>query len=191
MSLPYALYVHGMGSGAKSGTRSSLGHYLDRYEWLSPELPMEPQGAMTILRDYCQVFNPELIAGTSAGGLYTLFLPAHKKILVNPTWNIDTTLRRIGYGKHAFHCEREDGATQWTLDEPLVQAFRQLRDNTQPIPAQRMVALFSNDDELVGREASKQNARAVQALGYEIVWTSKCGHRLNQPAAKLLATLVL
>ena len=39
---PYALYVHGMGSGAKSGTKSSLGHYLDGYEWLSHELPGKP-----------------------------------------------------------------------------------------------------------------------------------------------------
>lgn len=49
--LPYALYIHGMGSGAKSGTRSSLGHYLDGYEWLSPELPVEPEAAMAILED--------------------------------------------------------------------------------------------------------------------------------------------
>ena len=74
--LPYALYIHGMGSGAKSGTRSSLGHYLDGYEWLSPELPVEPEAAMAILEDYVNVFAPALIAGTSLGGLYLLYLDA-------------------------------------------------------------------------------------------------------------------
>lgn len=190
--LPYALYVHGMGSGAKSGTKSSLGHYLDGYEWLSPELPVEPEAAMAILDDYVGVFSPALIAGTSLGGLYLLYLnaPDATKVAINPTYNIETTLRRIGYGKHPFHCEREDGATEYTIDEPLVKRYAAIRDSRTPMPSRRMVALFSSDDELVGRETAKQNAAALQRLGYEIHWSDKFGHRLNQPAAKLLAKIL-
>lgn len=190
--LPYALYVHGMGSGAKSGTKSSLGHYLDGYEWLSPELPVEPEAAMAILDDYVGVFSPALIAGTSLGGLYLIYLdaPDATKAAINPTYNIETTLRRIGYGKHPFHCEREDGATEYTIDEPLVKRYAAIRDSRTPMPSRRMVALFSSDDELVGREPAKQNAAALQRLGYEIHWSDKFGHRLNQPAAKLLAKIL-
>ncbi len=190
--LPYALYVHGMGSGAKSGTKSSLGHYLDGYEWLSPELPVEPAEAMAILEDYVNVFSPALIAGTSLGGLYLLYLDAPEavKVAINPTYNIETTLRRIGYGKHSYHCEREDGATEYTIDEPLVKRYKAVRDQRTPIPSKRMVAFFSSDDELVGREPAKQNAAALQRLGYEIHWSDKFGHRLNQPAAKLLSKIL-
>ncbi len=190
--LPYALYVHGMGSGAKSGTKSSLGHYLDGYEWLSPELPVEPAEAMAILEDYVNVFSPALIAGTSLGGLYLLYLdvPEAVKVAINPTYNIETTLRRIGYGKHPYHCEREDGATEYTIDEPLVKRYMAVRDQRTPIPSKRMVAFFSSDDELVGREPAKQNAAALQRLGYEIHWSDKFGHRLNQPAAKLLSKIL-
>ncbi len=190
--LPYALYIHGMGSGAKSGTKSSLGHYLDQYEWLSPELPVEPEAAMSILEDYVKVFSPTLIAGTSLGGLYLIYLdaPDAVKVAVNPTYNIETTLRRIGYGRHPFHCEREDGATEYTIDEPLVKRYMALRDQRTPLPSARMIALFSTDDELVGREPAKQNAAALQRLGYEIHWSDKFGHRLNQPAAKLLAKTI-
>ena len=189
---PYALYVHGMGSGAKSGTKSSLGHYLDNYEWLSPELPVEPGEAMTILEDYVKVFSPTLIAGTSLGGLYLLYLdaPEATKVAINPTYNIETTLRRIGYGKHPFHCVREDGATEYTIDEPLVKRYMAVRDSKMPMPSLRMVALFSSDDELVGRESAKQNAAALEKLGYEIHWSDKFGHRLNQPAAKMLAKIL-
>lgn len=192
LPLPYALYVHGMGSGAKSGTKSSLGHYLDGYEWLSPELPVEPAEAMAILEDYVKVFSPELIAGTSLGGLYLLYLdaPEATKVAINPTYNIETTLRRIGYGKHPFHCEREDGATEYTIDEPLVKRYMSVRDDHTPVPSKRMVALFSTDDELVGREPAKQNAAALQRIGYEVHWCDKFGHRLNQPAAKLLAKIL-
>ena len=190
--LPYALYVHGMGSGAKSGTKSSLGHYLDGYEWLSPELPVEPAEAMAILEDYVNVFSPALIAGTSLGGLYLLYLDAPEavKVAINPTYNIETTLRRIGYGKHPYHCEREDGATEYTIDEPLVKRYKAVRDQRTPIPSKRMVAFFSSDDELVGREPAKQNAAALQRLGYEIHWSDKFGHRLNQPAAKMLSKIL-
>ena len=190
--LPYALYVHGMGSGAKSGTKSSLGHYLDGYEWLSPELPVEPEEAMAILEDYVKVFSPALIAGTSLGGLYLLYLdaPEATKVAINPTYNIETTLRRIGYGKHPFHCEREDGATEYVIDEPLVKRYMAVRDQRTPVPSARMVALFSTDDELVGRESAKQNAAALQRLGYEIHWCDKFGHRHNQPAAKLLSKIL-
>jgi hypothetical protein len=190
--LPYALYIHGMGSGAKSGTKSSLGHYLDGYEWLSPELPVEPEEALAILDDYVGVFSPTLIAGTSLGGLYLLSLnaPEATKVAINPTYNIETTLRRIGYGKHPFHCEREDGAREYTIDEPLVKRYMAVRDQRTPLPSKRMVALFSTDDELVGREPAKQNAAALQRFGYEIHWCDKFGHRLNQPAAKLLAKIL-
>lgn len=189
---PYALYVHGMGSGAKSGTKSSLGHYFDGYEWLSPELPVEPEEAMAILEDYVKVFSPTLIAGTSLGGLYLLYLdaPEAEKVAINPTYNIETTLRRIGYGKHPFHCEREDGAKEYTIDEPLVKRYMAVRDRHIPVASKRMVALFSTDDELVGREPAKQNAAALQKMGYEIHWCDKFGHRLNQPAAKLLAKIL-
>ncbi len=190
--LPYALYVHGMGSGAKSGTKSSLGHYLDGYEWLSPELPVEPAEAMAILEDYVNVFSPALIAGTSLGGLYLLYLDAPEavKVAINPTYNIETTLRRIGYGKHPYHCEREDGATEYTIDEPLVKRYMAVRDQRTPMPSKRMVAFFSSNDELVGREPAKQNAAALQRLGYEIHWSDKFGHRLNQPAAKMLSKIL-
>lgn len=188
--MAYALYIHGMGSGAKSGTTSSLGHYLSRYEWLCPELPLDPLQAIAILHDYEQVFQPDLIVGTSVGGLFTLFLDAPTKVTVNATYNIDTTLRRLGYGKHKYHCEREDGATEYTIDEPLVQAYKRFRDTSAPISSPRMIAFFSSDDELIGREPTKQNARSLADLGYEVVWTTKCGHRLNQAAAKQLAALI-
>jgi hypothetical protein len=66
-----------------------------------------------------------------------------------------------------------------------------VRDNRTPQASKRMVALFSTDDELVGREPAKQNASALERLGFEIHWCDKFGHRLNQPAAKMLAKILL
>ena len=191
-SLPYALYIHGLGSGAKSGTKSSLAHYLDGFEWLVPELPLEPLEAMAILADYVKVFSPSLIAGTSLGGFLLLFLdaPLATKVAINPTYNVETTLRRFGYGRHPFLCQRQDGATEFSIDEPLVKRYMALREQNAPLPSARMIAFFSSNDELVGREPAKQNAAALQHFGFEIHWCDKFGHRLNQPAAKLLSKII-
>ena len=126
------------------------------------------------------------------GGLYTLFVKAPEaiKVAINPTYNVEVTLRKLGYGKHKYHCERENGETEYVIDEPLVRKYIHLRDSRHVEPSQRMIALFSSDDELVGREPSKQNAKALESIGYEIYWSDKFGHRLNQPAAKKLASII-
>ena len=72
----------------------------------------------------------------------------------------------------------------------MIQKFIRFRAENQPVPGARNIALFSTDDELVSREPAKQNAAALQRLGYEIHWCDKFGHRLNQPAAKLLAKIL-
>ena len=64
---PYALYIHGLGSSAASGTKSSLARSLDAYEWLSPEITHNPFESLDILNEWVAAFQPALIAGTSMG----------------------------------------------------------------------------------------------------------------------------
>lgn len=192
MMKPYALYIHGMGSGAKSGTKSSLGRYLDQYEWLSPEVSHDPEESLAILNEWAAVFQPALIAGTSMGGFYNLFVdcPTAIKLTVNPTYNIENVMRKVGYGKHKYLCERENGETEYVIDEPLVRKFIDYRQNHEIIPGVRNIAVFSSDDELVGKENSKKNAAVLEKYGFEIVWSDKFGHRLNEKATKLIVNLL-
>lgn len=184
--LPYALYIHGMGSGAKSGTKSSLGHYLSEYEWLSPEVSHHPEESIALLNEWATAFQPALIAGTSMGGFYNLFIdcPSAIKLVVNPTYNIENVMRKVGYGKHKYHCERENGETEYVIDEPLVRLFINYRAEHPILLGVRNIAVFSTDDELVGKENSKKNAAALEKAGFEIYWSDKFGHRLNEKVGK-------
>jgi len=186
MMKPYALYIHGMGSGAKSGTKSSLGHYLSDYEWISPEVTHNPEESLAILNDWAQAFQPALIAGTSMGGFYNLYIdcPSAVKLIVNPTYNIENVMRKVGYGKHKYHCERENGETEYVIDEPLVRSFINYRTEHQIILGVRNIAVFSSDDELVGKENAKKNAAVLEKAGFEVYWSDKFGHRLNEKVAK-------
>lgn len=185
---PYALYIHGLGSSAKSGTKSSFGRYFDEYEWLSPEVTHDPYESLGILNDWCSVFSPVLVAGTSMGGMLTLYVNAPNaiKIAVNPTIEMERVLRKLGYGKHPYMQERENKEKEFIIDEPMIRRFITFREEKAILPGKRSIALFSTDDELVGKEISKHNASILEGQGWEVLWSAKFGHRVNEQAVKTI-----
>lgn len=185
---PYAIYVHGFGSGAASGTKSSLSRDLDAYEWLCPEITHDPFESLEILNTWAATFEPELIAGTSMGGMLALYVdcPTAVRAAVNPSMALETSLRRKGYGRHPYLCERENGETHYVIDEPMVRRFIDFREQMPVQTGVRAIALFSTEDEVSGRESSKQSAAILEAAGVEILWSDKFGHRLNDKATKIL-----
>lgn len=190
---PYAIYVHGFGSGAASGTKSSLSRDLPEYEWLCPEITHDPFESLAILNEWAATFEPALIAGTSMGGMLALYVdcPTAVRAAVNPSMSIENTIRKKGYGRHAYLCEREDGAREYVIDEPLVRRFIAFREQNTLQTGARAIALFSTEDEVCGKESSKQSAAILQNAGVEILWSDKFGHRLNDKATKLLKRAIL
>lgn len=190
---PYALYIHGLGSSAASGTKSSLARSMDGYEWISPEITHNPFESLNILNEWVATFQPALIAGTSMGGLLAMYVnsPNATKVAVNPCVEIERVLRKIGYGKHPYLQPRENGETEYIIDEPMIRQFITFRETNTPILGIRNIALFSMDDELIGREFSKKNAALLESLGYEIYWNSKFGHRCNEQAAKQIKNILI
>ena len=182
----YALYIHGLGSGVKSGTSSAFLRYFPDFEWLCPEVNEDPEESEAIIREFIQVFQPKMIAGTSMGGLYTLYAdsPDAVKVVVNATVSIENVLRKIGYGKHPFFCEREDGRTEYEISEPIIRKFTAYKSSHKFIMGTKNLAVFSTDDELVGQMASRLNAELLKEAGFTLVWSDKFGHRLNENVAK-------
>lgn len=183
---PYALYVHGFASSAKSGTRSTLGQKLDEYEWLAPEITHDPYESLSILNDWAEAFQPALIAGTSMGGMLAAYVncPTSIKVAVNPALDIERTLRKMGYGRHPYMQERENGETEFVIDEVMIHRFIDFRAENNIINGARNIALFSTNDELIGKEHSKRHAATLEEKGWEILWCSKFGHRCNDQAVK-------
>lgn len=189
---PYALYIHGFASSPKSGTRASLARALPEYEWLAPEIMHEPYDSITILNDWARTFLPELIVGTSMGGMLALYVdaPNATKLVINPSLEMERTLRQRGYGKHPYLQEREDGATEFIIDEPMIQRFVAFKKEQSFIPGAHNLGLFSTDDEMLGHEMSKRNAKVLEQAGYEIVWSNKFGHRCNDNAVKEIVKML-
>ena len=186
---PYGIYIHGLGSGAASSTKSSLCTHLKEYEWIAPEVTEDPYESVAIIDEWAQTFKPALIAGTSLGGFYTLFANYTEavKIAVNATFQMEIALRKLGYGHYQYSCERENGEKQYTIDEPMIRKFIQFRQEKNIVLGKRNLAIFSTADELIGRENSKKSATAIEETGFEIVWCDKFGHRLNERAVKKIS----
>ena len=189
---PYALYIHGFASSPKSGTRASLARALPEYEWLAPEISHDPYRSLDILNEWAQTFLPQLIVGTSMGGMLAMVAdaPGAVKLVVNPSLEMERTLRQRGYGRHPYLQEREDGATEFVIDEPMIQRFVSFRKEHPFIAGVRNIGLFSSDDELLGHEMSKRNARALADAGWTVVWSDKFGHRCNDNAVKEIVKLL-
>lgn len=183
---PYAIYIHGAGSGAKSGTNSAFRHYFPDYEWLCPEVNEDPEESVAKIEEYIEVFSPALIAGTSLGGLYALYAnaPDAAKIVCNASVNIERVLRKLGYGMHPFFCEREDGRTQFEINEQIVRKFTEYKETHPILPGRINIAVFSTNDELVGQVESRKNAVILEENGFTIHWSDKFGHRMNENVAK-------
>lgn len=170
----------------------SLARALPEYEWLAPEIMHEPYDSIAILNDWARTFLPELIVGTSMGGMLALYVdaPNATKLVINPSLEMERTLRQRGYGKHPYLQEREDGATEFIIDEPMIQRFVVFKKEQSFVPGARNLGLFSTDDEMLGHEMSKRNAKVLEQAGYEIVWSNKFGHRCNDNAVKEIVKML-
>lgn len=121
------LYVHGFASSGASGTAKSLRILMPEAEVISPDLPVSPQKAMELLHKICDTQKPDLIIGTSMGGLYTEQLYGFHRILVNPAFQMGETLKTLhGMGRQKWLNPRQDGETEFWITQDIVDEFKQV-----------------------------------------------------------------
>ena len=64
------VYFHGFGSSGASGTVEILRRILPDDEIIAPDIPIEPLEALPYLKQYCEEQQPDIILGTSMGGMF-------------------------------------------------------------------------------------------------------------------------
>lgn len=114
------LYVHGFASSGQSGTVTSLRQLLPNATVVAPDLPIHPAEALDLLRTVCEREHPDLIIGTSMGGMYAETLRGYDRIVVNPAFQMgQTILKNNMLGKVTFLNPREDGVQEFMMTKQL------------------------------------------------------------------------
>ena len=148
------LYCHGFGSSGQSGTVTRLRTVMPQANVIAPDLPVEPHEAIALLHSICEQEKPDLIIGTSMGGMYAEQLRGFDRICVNPALEIAETMKAHGMtGTQQFQNPRQDGVQEFYVDKALVKAYRDVSEQRfvglTPEDEQRVIGLFGDKDDLV------------------------------------------
>lgn len=149
------LYVHGFSSSGQSGTVVKIREMLPGATVVAPDLPLHPAEAMDLLHHTCETENPDLIIGTSMGGMYAEMLYGYDRILVNPAFQMgDTMLKHGMLGKNTFLNPRQDGVQEFIVTKSLVEEYKEITAKcfagvTDEESRDRVYGLFGDEDPVV------------------------------------------
>lgn len=149
------LYVHGFSSSGQSGTVVKIREMLPGATVVAPDLPLHPAEAMDLLHHTCETENPDLIIGTSMGGMYAEMLYGYDRILVNPAFQMgDTMLKHGMLGKNTFLNPRQDGVQEFIVTKALVEEYKEITAKcfagvTEEENRDRVFGLFGDEDPVV------------------------------------------
>ena len=152
MSGKKIMYVHGFGSSAQSGTVTMLSTLLPNATVVARDIPLHPEEGIAMLRQMCEEEKPDLIIGTSMGGMYTEMLTGYDRILVNPAFEMGDTMSKFT-GKQVFQNPRQDGVQEFMVTKGLIKEYQEMTTNNfssiTDEERERVVGLFGDADPVV------------------------------------------
>ncbi len=148
------MYVHGFASSGQSGTVTRLRTVFPNTRVIASDLPVNPEEAIDLLHRLCDTEKPDIILGTSMGGMYTEQLYGFDRICMNPALCIADTMQAHGMtGTQTFQNPRLDGVQQFYVDKDLVKKYRKVSERrfsgVNDEERQRVYGLFGDKDDLV------------------------------------------
>lgn len=174
------LYVHGFRSSGKSGTAELLRKFLPHCKVISPDLPVDANEAVALLKRIVSEEQIDVVVGTSMGGMLAQKLRGIPKILVNPSFFVSETFRK-NIGKVTYFSEREDGATEFEITPEIVDSYVAVERGQFRTISQRekniTVGAFGNEDDVV-------NCKDEYKEHYDNIVYFAGGHRLDAGSIK-------
>ena len=179
------LYIHGFSSAGSTGTATLMRNMLYEKDVrvVSPDVPVSPLEALQFLKDYAAQEQPDLIIGTSMGGMYAEQLRGYKRILVNPSFHMARLLTFRGLGNYDFQNKRADGATRFKVDKQMIAEFKEVEKlsfkGLTPEDKKNVYGLFGRNDPTV---YTQDDYTKVYGKEHFVVFEGE--HRLNDKVLK-------
>lgn len=148
------LYVHGFGSAGSTHTAQMLRELMPEATVLSPDLPIHPEEALAMLHQLVSNEQPDLIIGTSMGGMYTEQLKGFDRICVNPAFQMAETMHEHGMvGKQTFQNPRQDGVQEFIVTKAMVKEYKAATElcfqDIDEEERKRVFGMFGDNDQTV------------------------------------------
>ena len=133
MSLKKILYFHGFASSGASGTVTLLRReFWDKVDAAhravvtAPDIPVDPTVSLPMLRALVEKEMPDLIIGTSMGGMYAQQMRGVTRICVNPSFTPSKLYNILHVGKHKWLNRRQNGETEFHVTKETIAHFREM-----------------------------------------------------------------
>ena len=148
------LYVHGFLSAGSTHTADILRQYMPNATVVAPDLPIHPAEAMSLLDETVKNEHPDLIIGTSMGGMYAEMLYGIDRICVNPAFEMGATMSSQNMmGKQTFQNPRQDGVQEIIVTKSLVKEYKEMTEHcfakVTPDEQRKVFGLFGDEDPVV------------------------------------------
>lgn len=182
------IYFHGFGSSGAGSTVNTLRELLPEWTVIAPDIPVDPKEALPFLKGLCQNEQPNVIVGTSMGGLYTQQMRNFKRICINPAFNLSQHTDTLKEGTFEFFNPRKDGAKTFIITTEIIQHFAEMEahqfDGITDEDRVNVYGLFADNDTTV-------NCEDIFRQHYKNVSHFHGEHRLNREVIeKVLVPLI-
>ena len=146
------LFIHGLASSGAYKTADTLRILFRPCEVIAPDVPIDPDEALGMLRTLCANEQPDLVVGLSLGAFWAQKLRGYKKICINPDLHVSVLLRTM-LGEQPYLSPRKDGAATFMVTPEICDGYRQLEERQfeglDETECRLTVGMFADADEIV------------------------------------------
>ena len=151
------IYFHGFGSSAASGTVKTLRELLPDFDVVAPDIPVDPAEALPFLRGLCMNEVPDVVVGTSMGGMYAQQMRGYNRICVNPAFEMSKKSKMLTVGTHEYFKPRKDGTTHFEITSEIICHHAEMEehqfDGITEADRKQVWGMFADNDQQVNGES--------------------------------------
>ena len=151
------MYLHGFGSSAASGTVKTLRELLPDFDIVAPDIPVDPVDALPFLRGLCMNEVPDVVVGTSMGGMYAQQMRGYNRICVNPAFEMSKKSKMLTVGTHEYFKPRKDGTTHFEITSEIICHHAEMEkhqfDGITETDRKQVWGMFADNDQQVNGES--------------------------------------
>ncbi len=147
------VYFHGFASSGATGTAELLRKIFPSSEILAPDIPVDPAEALPYLKAFCDEHHPDVVVGTSMGGMYAQQMRGFLRICVNPAFRMSTMSKVLHTGTFKFLNGRKDSQKEFRITADIIRHFNEMErhqfDDITPEERELCYGLFGTGDTTV------------------------------------------